>query len=194
MTGSAQRVLVAGTAGGVGTTTVTALLFSSWMGRAGAPQLADHTAGTLGLRLAEGDEAGRIDPGTVLIDAGAQAFTAGAEVADPSARLILVTAATRLGCALAGRCLAELGDDPVARTVVVVNGGFGRHRIRRPARALTTDFPGLAGLVIIRADLALAAGGRIPLSRLTRHTRRAVDEVAGLVSGMPAAAGVRVSG
>ena len=108
-----RRVLVAGTAGGVGTTTVTALLFRSWSGNAGAPQLADHTAGSLFARLTDGDEVGRIDDGTLLVDAGplGWALVHGAERADPPASFVLVTAATPVGCDLAFRCSAE-GSEP----------------------------------------------------------------------------------
>ncbi len=189
-----RQVLVAGTAGGVGTTTVTALLFNAWMGRAGAPRLADHTAGTLGLRLAEGDEAGRLDDDTVLVDAGAHAFGLGRESQADDLRLVVVTAATPGGCDVAHRCLAAIGPDVTARAVLVINGAYGRRRVSGPVRRLAAEHPRLLGLVVVPTDLALAAGGRIPLSRLSRATRRAVDEVAGLVSGLPTAPGARVSG
>jgi hypothetical protein len=60
MTPTARRttmVQVAGTAGGVGTTTAAALIFAALSQDVlGAPQLYDHAAGELGLRLPEGDE------------------------------------------------------------------------------------------------------------------------------------------
>jgi len=197
-----RRVLVAGTAGGVGTTTITALLFSAWAGRAGAPRIADHTAGTLALRLPAGDEVGRIDDGVVLIDAGAFAFSSAIEAADPGVRLVLVTSATPLGCGLADRCLLglrnELGPRAVAealsRTVLTVVGSFGRRRISGSVEALGGRNPELAGTVLLPHDLALAAGGRVPLSRLTRRSRHTVEQLTSLVSGLPTVPGVRVSG
>ena len=57
-------VQVAGTAGGVGTTTVVALIFAALSQDVlGAPQLYDHVAGELGLRLPEGDEVRLVNPG-----------------------------------------------------------------------------------------------------------------------------------
>ncbi len=57
-------VQVAGTAGGVGTTTVAALLFAALSQDVlGAPQLHDHAAGELGLRLPEGDDVRLVNPG-----------------------------------------------------------------------------------------------------------------------------------
>jgi MinD-like ATPase involved in chromosome partitioning or flagellar assembly len=198
-----RRVVIAGTAGGVGTTTITALLFSAWTGRAGAPRLADHTAGTLGLRLPAGDEVGRIDDGVVLIDAGASAFSAASEnAAEEDVRLVLVTAATPLGRGLADRCLIglrhELGPrtaaEALSRTVLTVVGTFGRRRIGSTVQALAARHPELAATMLLPHDLALAAGGRIPLSRLTRRTQHTIDELTSLVSGLPTVPGVRVSG
>ena len=60
-------VHVAGTAGGVGTTTVAALLFAALSQDVlGAPQLYDHAAGELGLRLPEGDDVRLVHPGLAL--------------------------------------------------------------------------------------------------------------------------------
>lgn len=85
-------VLVAGTAGGVGTTTVTALLFDALrQDSAGAPRLLDHSAGELGLRLSEGDDV----PAVTRVD-------------DPRALLILATAATPLGCVAVDRVLEQV--------------------------------------------------------------------------------------
>ncbi|KFF58871.1 hypothetical protein JF66_15290 [Cryobacterium sp. MLB-32] len=44
---SPLHIVVSGTAGGVGTTTLTALLFDLLSAPAGVPSLADHTSGTL---------------------------------------------------------------------------------------------------------------------------------------------------
>lgn len=192
-----SQVLVAGTAGGVGTTTVTALLFSAWAGRAGAPRLADHTAGTLGRRLAEGDEVGRLDDRTVLVDVGATAYAATAELSDPGVRLVLVTAATSLGCELAEECLQRVrgaGAGAAARTTLVAVGVHGRARIAARLRTLTAEHPGLRGSLVLDRDSALAAGGRIPRARLGRATQRMVEELAALTGDEGPVLGVRVSG
>ena len=70
-------VQVAGTAGGVGTTTVAALLFAALSQDVlGAPQVYDHSAGELGLRLPEGDEVRLVNPSLGLHDCGAHAAAA----------------------------------------------------------------------------------------------------------------------
>lgn len=193
-----NQVLVAGTAGGVGTTTVVASLFSAWVGRAGAPRLGDHTAGTLGRRLAEGDEMGRLDDSTVLLDAGPHAYALADELSEASTRLVVVTAATPLGCELAADCLGRVGavagDQALTRTVVAAVGVQGRHRIRDRARAVAAEHPTLGGWVVLDADSALAAGGRIPWTRLGRRTRQTIEELAALCGDRRPVPGARVSG
>lgn len=193
-----NQVLVAGTAGGVGTTTVVASLFGAWAGRAGAPRLGDHTAGTLGRRLAEGDEMGRLDENTVLVDAGPHAYAVADELTDASTRLVVVTAATPLGCELAADCLGRVravaGDDGLARTVLAVVGVQGRHRIKDRVLAIASDHQQLGGWVVLDADSALAAGGRIPWTRLGRRSRQAIEELAALCADRRPVPGARVSG
>ena len=95
-------VHVAGTAGGVGTTTVAALLFAALSQDVlGAPQLYDHAAGELGLRLPEGDDVRLVHSSLALHDSGAHAAAAVERLADPHAVLVLVAAATPAGCAAA---------------------------------------------------------------------------------------------
>lgn len=193
-----SRVLVAGTAGGVGATTVTALLFGAWAGRACAPRLGDHTAGSLGRRLAGGDEVGRLDDQTLLVDAGPVAFQLAEELADPLARLVVVSASTGAGCALTRECLARLrdtaGGDALSRTAVTLVETSGRTRGAAGLRALASAHPELVGLVVLPADPALAAGGRIPTERLAPRTREAVEQLVHLSGGQRTVTGVRVSG
>jgi hypothetical protein len=102
-------VQVAGTAGGVGTTTVAALIFAALSQDVlGAPQLYDHAAGELGLRLPEGDEVRLVNPSLGLHDCGARAAAAVERLADPETVLVVVTAATAGGCAAADRVLDEI--------------------------------------------------------------------------------------
>ena len=108
-TGRRTTVQVAGTSGGVGTTTVVALLFAALSQDVlGAPQLYDHAAGELGLRLPEGDEVRLVNPSLALHDCGAHAAAAVQRLADPQSVLVLVTAATPGGCAAAERVLDEV--------------------------------------------------------------------------------------
>lgn len=176
MTSAPQHLVVAGTAGGVGATTVTALLFGGLKSEAGgAPALLDHTGGDLAARLPEGEGVAQVNDALRLHDLGRHALSAGvALLAEPGTRLVLVSAATPAGCALAERALAavvaEDGASGTSRTVVVLVEVFGRHRIRGQLKRLSQAQ--LPAVVVLGQDLTLAAGGRIVSSRLTRRTRR----------------------
>jgi hypothetical protein len=178
-------VHVAGTAGGVGTTTVAALLFAALSQDVlGAPQLYDHAAGELGLRLPEGDDVRLVHPGLALHDYGAHAAAAVERLMDPHAAVVLVTAATPAGCAAADRVLDEIvsahGVSQLRRVLVAVVGVFGRHRIRPQLRTLG-DRVGTRSVILLPQDLSLAAGGRIPLVRLATDTVRAQRQLASVL-------------
>lgn len=188
--GSSDRVrlLLAGTAGGVGTTTVTALLFAAAhdLGPA-APVLLDHTAGSLGHRLAGGDQVRSIDDRRLLHDLGPNAATIGvAQIGDPGAVLIVVSAATPVGCQLAGETVQAVvlahGTEALSRTALVVVSVFGRSSIARPLAGLASS--GVHAVLQLRADPALALGGRIPAERLSRGSRQFGVQ---LLSALPAA-------
>lgn len=188
MTSTARRttvVQVAGTAGGVGTTTVVALIFASLSQDVlGAPQLYDHAAGELGLRLPEGDEVRLVNPSLGLHDCGAHAAAAVERLADPQTVLVLVTPATPGGCAAADRVLDEIvsrhGAHQLRRVLVAAVGVFGRHRISAQLRALG-DRVGTRSVILLPQDLSLAAGGRIPLVRLTTQTVRGQRQLASVL-------------
>jgi hypothetical protein len=178
-------VQVAGTAGGVGTTTVAALLFAALSQDVlGAPQLYDHSAGELGLRLPEGDEVRLVNPSLGLHDCGAHAAAAVERLADPRTVLVLVTAATPGGCIAADRVLDEAGarhgSGDLRRVLVTAVGVFGRHRIGAQLRVLG-DRVGARSAILLPQDLSLAAGGRIPLVRLTTQTVRAQRQLASVL-------------
>jgi hypothetical protein len=178
-------VQVAGTAGGVGSTTVVALIFAALSQDVlGAPQLYDHAAGELGLRLPEGDEVRLVNPGLGLHDCGAHAAAAVERLADPQTVLILVTGATPGGCAAADRVLDGIvshhGAHQLRRVLVAAVGVFGRHRIGAQLRALG-DRVGTRSVILLPQDLSLAAGGRIPLVRLTTHTVRGQRQLASVL-------------
>jgi hypothetical protein len=178
-------VQVAGTAGGVGNTTVTALLFAALSQDVlGAPQLYDHSAGELGLRLPEGDDVPLVNQGVGLHDCGAQAAAAVRRLADLHTVLVLVTAATPAGCAAADRVLDEVmlqhGSGDLRRVLVAAVGVFGRHRIGAQLRGLG-DRVGTRSVILFSQDLSLAAGGRMPLIRLSTQTVRAQRQLASVL-------------
>jgi hypothetical protein len=158
-------VQVAGSAGGVGATTVAALIFTALSQDVlGAPQLYDHAAGELGLRLPEGDDVRLVNPGLGLHDCGAHAAAAVGRLADPHTVLVLVTSATPAGCAAADRVLDEIvarhGASQLRRVLLAAVGVFGRHRIGAQLRGLG-DRVGTRSVILLPQDLSLAAGGRI---------------------------------
>jgi len=183
-------VLITGTAGGVGVTTVTALLFSVLAReRAGAPRLHDHSGGELGLRLPDGDEAARIDEGLVLHDLGAVGPVEPVwRLADPGQLALLVTAATPLGCAAAAKLIttvaSEHGAPALRRVVLVAVEVFGRHKIDPQLAALRAEL-GADAVITVPRDPSLATGGRIPLPRLRPQTRRAIDRLAAAIKARP---------
>lgn len=185
-----RRLLVAGTAGGVGTTTVAALLFAALRDAGDAPFLIDHTGGELGPRIPGGDEVAAVDHRFRLHDLGRNIAVAADALADPGTSLIMVTAATALGRTLAAEQLRTIGQrhagsedagdhqprhDPVGKVVLVQVECFGR-RGRESIRGLT-----VGEQVLLPLDDVLAAGGRIPANRLARPTRQAIRRLAGAV-------------
>lgn len=174
----AHHVAVAGTGGGVGCTTVTALMFSMLTNRTGrSPVLYDHSGGTLGARLPEGDEVLDLDTTVALHDLGPHAFGAGIELLnDPAALLIVVSPLTPAGANALDELVesvdARFGARGRKRVLGALTPVFGRHRMRgRLARLVDTHGP--TAIVPFPADPALAAGGRIPLSRVSGGTRAA---------------------
>ena len=180
----ARRVLVAGTSGGVGTTTVTALLFSAMTeaGAATAPTLADHTGGDLGTRLSEGDDTHPVDTDLLLHDLGAHATTALIEhLAEPQVFGVIVAATSPYGFAAAHRALAAIRDrhgaSGVRRVFVAAVGSFGTHPTSAATEALQNEF-GRGIVVVVPPDPALAAGGRVPRGRISDETRVAQTSLA----------------
>jgi len=181
----AKHVLLAGTGGGVGTTTTTALLFTALAVDGVAPELLDHTGGELGLRLTAGDEVRSVDATLTLHDLGPHAFWAARDaLASPDAFVVVTTAATPAGLAAAERFLAEVrsvhGSGGLRRVLVAAIGVFGRHRVTRLVERLHDTY-GRRLVVVIPQDVALASGGRVPQNRLRPDTRRAQGELAALL-------------
>ena len=185
------RVVVAGTAGGVGTTTVASLLFARLSGdplsseSSGAPGLLDHSGGDLGLRLPEGDDAASVDRNLAIHDLGPHALDeAVAMLAEPGVFLVMVTPSTPGGLAVAEQTLNQIRDrlasSGVQHTLVVAVGVFGRHRIHAQTERIQNRF-GRNSVVVLPQDAALAPGGRVPLARLSAESRRATKQLANLL-------------
>lgn len=181
MTDTTTDILVAGTSGGVGTTTITALLFAAVSSDPrGAPLLLDHSAGELGRRLPDGDDVGQVDAGLALHDLGPHAAAAVRRLADPRTLLILVVPATAGGHAAAKRVLGPVTSRELRRVLVAAVGVFGRHRIGPRLQELGHNV-GTRSVILLPQDLALAAGGRIPPTRLATHTIRAQRQLASVL-------------
>lgn len=182
MTVTPVRIVVAGTAGGVGTTTVAAVLFEA-LRRAstvGAPVLYDHSGGDLGLRLPNGDDVSAIEDTVAVHDVGAHALRGGVEaLASPADVLVVVTPATAAGLTDANAVLeaaaSRFGRTASTRTLVVVNTASGSDLRRGDLDAFRVRHDH-STVLRLPADGALSIGGRIPSSRLGAATRRALAE------------------
>lgn len=172
-------ILVAGTAGGVGTTTVAALVFAAMTAdELGAPLLLDHAAGELGLRLPDGDDVRLLNDRLALHDLGPHAQVGVARLAERGNLLVLVAPATSVGCAAVDRLLEPMAGQPrLQRLLVVLAGVFGRHRVGPRVAALGQRI-GPRSVVVLPRDHALAAGGRIPTARLAPATVTAQQQLA----------------
>ena len=179
-----RSVVLAGTAGGVGTTTVAALLFAEF-GAVEQPRLLDRSDGELGRRLTGGDEVEKVSAELTLHDLGPHAGgTALDRLDDPHALLLVVPGATPTGIAEADAVLAAVrerfGPSGLVRVLVVAVGVFGRVSVSREIEALRVAY-GRRSVVIIPRDPVLAGGGRIPANRLAAETRRARGRLAHVV-------------
>lgn len=183
------RVVVAGTSGGVGTTTVAALLFDGIRTRPlGAPRLYDHAGGDLGGRLPHGDEVGSLDAIVSVHDAGRHAARIGLEVLDrPHDLLVVVAPRTPSGIADATEVMATIGDRTGTqgrrRTVLVLTAPFGPVRDAAVIDGLRSAYE-RRGVHALPRDPALAVGGRIATPRLSRPTRKAAHELAAQVADL----------
>jgi hypothetical protein len=171
------RVVLAGAAGGTGTTTIAALVFESLRhSLEGAPVLYDHSGGNLGGRLTNGDEVASLDDSLALHDVGPHAFTGGVDALEaPHDLAVAVTSSTPAGLSEAGRLLAlaasRYGSAGSSRLLIVANGALGSVR-SHPAVEALRDRYGQGSVLVFPRDEALALGGRIPLTRLGPASRR----------------------
>ncbi|MCU1526295.1 MAG: hypothetical protein JWP75_58, partial [Frondihabitans sp.] len=157
--------------------TIAALVFESVRhSLEGAPVLYDHSSGNLGARLTNGDDVASLDDSLALHDLGPHAFTGGVDALEaPHDLLVAVTASTPHGVDEAGRLLAlaasRYGPAGSSRLLVVANGAFGSARSGAAVESLRDRY-GQGSVLLFPRDVALALGGRIPLTRLAVGTRR----------------------
>jgi hypothetical protein len=189
VSGQGVQVVVAGTAGGVGTTTVAALLFDGMRDRPlGAPRLLDHTGGDLGARLPRGDEVAAVDDLVTVQDAGRHATRIGLDVLDRRHDLLVVVAPrTPLGVQDARTLVDSLaertGTQGRRRTLLVLNAPFGPVRDAALLESLRSTYERRSVHALPR-DPSLAIGGRIAVPRLAAPTRRAAHDLAAQVSDL----------
>lgn len=168
-----RHVLVAGAAGGVGTTTVAALLAAAHVADGGSVTPVDHSGGTLTARLpAAWSSAGPAD--LVVHDRGPHAAAGPAMLPVlPSAGLLVVASSTRAAAALLPGLLARVAREAEdARFQLVLVQVHGRYRPR--GADLATLHP---STTVLPRDDALAADGPIDWTLLSRRTRAAVADL-----------------
>jgi len=162
-----RTLAIVGTAGGVGTTTVSALAFAGLRGHpAGAPMLYARPSARL-LERVGGDEVAAISGDVAIWDAGVHSPESAAALLEAGGCSLAVAApATPLGVADAARVLstiAELGEQALSGVVVVLSQVNGRG----PVPSTAAIPPSL--LVRIPHDAALGAPTPIPpVARLGR--------------------------
>ncbi|WP_200919363.1 hypothetical protein [Curtobacterium sp. Leaf261] len=178
--GRARTVIVVGAAGGVGTTTLAALVADAVGFRLGVVvQASDHSTGDLAARLP------RLEPATSRVgvhDAGAHARAVGPLATPPENAVVLVASATTSGVLDAASALTALAGsadvDLLARTVIVLVD-----RGRRPAAVDTGPLRafGLLGIVSLPRDGALVVPGPIVVGHCMPTTTSAVTSVVSLL-------------
>jgi len=176
--------LVAGAAGGVGTTTLAALLATALAARTGvAPRLVDHTGGVLAGRIST---ALVTSPHTVQ-DIGPFAADATRLLASPNAHPVIVTSPERDDADTAMFALQTLtgvaptpapltGAPPHPHGIIVINSTSRRRSPQAAAGRLARIAPG-APLVALEWDPALAVPGPIDPATLAPPTTDALAAI-----------------
>ncbi|ROS76320.1 hypothetical protein EDF24_1909 [Curtobacterium sp. PhB130] len=165
-----RTMIVTGAAGGVGTTTVAALLVDAIGGRIGAVvQASDHATGDLAARIATLDQATSRHG---VHDIGVHPAAAAALAAPSENAVVVVMAATPDGIEAGLEALAAAGS-PASQPVAVV--------VDRAPRAAGVDDRVLrdagASVVVLRRDEHLARPGRVSAQRLAPATTAAVRDL-----------------
>lgn len=168
-----KTLVVVGTGGGVGATTLVALTFARLRGAPiGAPWLLGPVDGDLALR-ADGGMAPGVNRDRALWDAGVlRPDAALARLNAPDVWLAFVAPATPLGAADVSTALDRVAtEDPrlLERTTVVFSGAFG-------GRRLPAAWSSARHTHLVPFDARLAVPGPVaPFEDLHPGTRRALD-------------------
>ncbi|RZU64121.1 hypothetical protein EV379_0415 [Microterricola gilva] len=187
-----MRVVVAGVAGGVGTTTVAALLAAALGTPVSAPQLLDHSGGALAARLDPAVLDRTVDERLAVHDLGATLYSAGVNaVLTRDTVVVLVTAATLDGLRAAALALDHVravgGPLAPARPLLVAvrQGGAGttESALKGPAAESGLELAGV--LPYDRALLSAQAASARTLSASTRNALAAIS--AAVRTQLPAA-------
>lgn len=176
----ARTVLVAGVAGGTGTTTVAALLADAVGGRLGVVvQATDHSGGELAARLPT------LQPATSRVtvhDMGAHVGPAAVLAATPENSLVVVGRATADGAADVRAALASIADAPdptlIGRSVVVL---VDRGAAHDPVDIRRLSDTGVSAVLVLRADRALGRPGRVQVGAISDTT---ITTVSGLLTAL----------
>lgn len=176
----ARTVLVAGVAGGTGTTTVAALLADAVGGRLGVVvQATDHSGGELAARLTT------LQPATSRVtvhDMGAHVGPAAVLAATPENSLVVVGRATADGAADVRAALASLAAAPdptlIRRSVVVL---VDRGAAHDPVDTRRLSDTGVSAVLVLRADRALGRPGRVQVGAISDTT---ITTVSGLLTAL----------
>lgn len=177
-----MQVVVAGVAGGVGTTTVAALLSSSLGTPAGAPHPLDHSGGSLAARLDPAVLARSSGELLTVHDLGATLYSNGINaLLDRSTVAVLVAAATPAGLRDAAVALARIRSAagqsaarPVRPVLVAVQLTGARPPHARLA-GLASEQRGLAAVGVLPYDRALLSGGPAHFDALTARSKLAIS-------------------
>ncbi|MET0854722.1 MAG: hypothetical protein ABWY30_08825 [Microterricola sp.] len=179
-----MRVVVAGAAGGVGTTTVTALLAAALGTPVSAPQLLDHSGGALAARLDPAVLDRSVDERLAVHDLGATLYSAGANaVLTRDTVVVLVAAATVDGLRAAALALAHVRavGGPLAPTrpllVVVRQSGAPTESALKAAAAES----GLELAGVLPYDRALLSAQTASARALSASSRNAIAAITAAV-------------
>ncbi|WP_422935430.1 hypothetical protein [Sinomonas sp. P47F7] len=168
-------VVVAGTAGGVGTTTVAALLVRALAERGAPVGASNHTLGGLGSRIVPGDLGDRPAPLDVH-DLGPHALTATELLLSETTVPVIVTRASSAGARAALRALERLAPD----AALVVASTSPRRRPDACLDAVLSQRPGTSAIALPYDD-ALALPGSLRPEGFAPSTRDAVRRLGDLL-------------
>lgn len=185
-TAEQMRVVVAGTGGGVGTTTVAALLAASLGTPVSAPQLLDHSGGALAARLDPAVLDRSVDERLAVHDLGATLYSAGVNaLLTRDTVVVLVTAATVEGLRAATLALEHVrvvgGSLAPARPLLVAvrqsSGRTARSALKGSALQGVAAESGLVLAGVLPYDRTLLSAQAVSARALSAGTKNAIAAI-----------------